>query len=72
MVDMQTLGYASVYSFSPAFVREITENEEPLETEDSAIYQFDRTETRVLGILATLVYMLLIGTIVSFILKAFK
>jgi hypothetical protein len=72
MVDMQTLGYASVYSFSPAFVREITEKEETLETEDSAIYQFDRTETRLLGILASLVYMLLIGTIVSFIVKAFK
>jgi hypothetical protein len=72
MVDMQCLGYASVYSFSPAFVREITENEELLEKEDSAIYQFDRTETRLLGILASLVYMLLIGTIVSFIIKAFK
>jgi hypothetical protein len=66
MVDMQCLGYASVYSFSPAFVMEITKNEELPKIEDSDIYQFDRTETRLLGILASLVYMFLIGTVFSF------
>jgi hypothetical protein len=66
MINMNSLNFGSVYSFEPGFFREI-ENETPHIIEETATYHLDKTDTMLSGVLATLIFFLLIGMIASFI-----
>lgn len=65
MINMANLNYASVYSFEPSFLREITEDEAPHALEELATYHLDKTDILISGILATVIFILLFGMIFS-------
>jgi len=65
VINKDNLNYGALYSFEPEFLRYITEDEAQNPDEDTMSYHFDKTDTKWSGILVILVFMLLIGLMVS-------
>jgi len=65
VINKDSLNYGALYSFEPDFLRHITEDEVQNPDDDVVSYHLDKTDTKWSGILVILVFMLLIGLIVS-------
>ena len=65
MINKDSLNYGALYSFEPEFLRHITEDEVLNANEVGVSYHLDKTDTKWSGILVILVFILLIGLIIS-------
>jgi hypothetical protein len=67
MINIDNLNYGAVFSFEPAFMKHIVEEDKVIQHADevSVEYKLDMLDTKWSGILVILVFLLMVGLVIS-------